>query len=296
MLLVSVQNLQEAEQAIDADVDLVDFKDPRRGPLAATDPAIWRVAAARWGETSRASESMGLADVLQSGGSDQTPTGRERGGSSDRLPCGGTSPECRSFGGLSAALGEFPEGVALATQVPPAFRFAKIGPSGRRTADALAELWAQTVLPSGVTLVPVSYADHRAAETVTPELVLDTVIATGRNRLLIDTFGKAGRRLTDHLPPARLCRLVRRAQAAGVWVVLAGSINLDARAALIAAGCEADCWGVRGDVCHPASELGRAAPLDESRLYRWRRATRPALTAAPPVIANRPTSDTLGTR
>jgi len=279
MLLVSVQNLAEAEQAIDAGVDVVDFKDPGRGPLAATEPAIWRQAAERWCGNDQSANWEGASEF--DGDGHPVTTYRQR------------SP----FVGLSAALGEFPEGVALASEVPSSFRFAKIGPSGRRTAEALERLWERTALPPGVTLVPVSYADNRAASTVSAETVLETVIATGRKRLLIDTFSKDGRRLTDYLSPDRLRALLRRAHVADVWVALAGSITLDVRKVLLAAGCEPDCWGVRGDVCRPGNPIGRAAPLDEYRLKRWRRETTTASDAAcRPVIANDAVSDTLETR
>ena len=40
-LLISVRSLEEATAALQAGVDILDFKEPHRGPLAAVDPAIW---------------------------------------------------------------------------------------------------------------------------------------------------------------------------------------------------------------------------------------------------------------
>ncbi|WDQ19324.1 (5-formylfuran-3-yl)methyl phosphate synthase [Rhodopirellula sp. P2] len=227
-LLVSVRDLHEAQLVISSGVRIVDFKEPSRGALAACDPSVWRAAATH------------LAASLRVGG-------------------GGVQ--------LSAALGESDTGQELARQVPSEFSFAKVGPSGCQTAQKLASVWEAIGLPQSVELVPVAYADHVAAETICPEQVLGLVIDSGRRRMLVDTFVKDGRTLTDHLSAGELRSLLETAANAGVWMALAGSIRLPEKRSLVAEGVRPDCWGVRGDVC---DHRDRAARLDANRVTAWR--------------------------
>ncbi len=41
-LLVSVRSAQEAQEALAGGADIIDVKEPRRGPLGAADPRVWR--------------------------------------------------------------------------------------------------------------------------------------------------------------------------------------------------------------------------------------------------------------
>lgn len=228
-LLVSVRSLGEARMAASAGVDVIDFKEPRFGPLAPVDARVWDAAARH------------LPDAV-----------------------------------LSAALGESDTALDVASRVPATFRFAKVGPSGLRGGSEIDRLWRALPLRASVELVPVAYADHDAAACVDVEQVLDSVIASGRRRLLIDTFDKNGQSLTDHLPSERLVKLLRRARTAGVWIALAGSIRLDQFERLTQQGIIADCWGVRGDVCLTDADVirRRTGHLDAGRLDRWMRALR----------------------
>ncbi|TWT64877.1 (5-formylfuran-3-yl)methyl phosphate synthase [Allorhodopirellula solitaria] len=229
-LLVSVRNLDEAKTAAALGVDIIDFKEPRRGPLAPVDAAVWEAAA------------QALPDAS-----------------------------------LSAALGESDSALRLASRVPATFRFAKVGPSGLRAASDLTDLWSELPLPASVELVPVAYADADTAACVEVEQVLELVIAAGRTRMLIDTFSKDGRSLFDHLTHDHLVRLLRRANAAGVWVALAGSVRLDQVAEFAEQPVVAGCWGVRGDVCVPSVDRvpsvnpaeRRAGQLDADRVHAW---------------------------
>lgn len=177
---------------------------------------------------------------------------------------------------LSAALGEPDTAVTLAAQVPREFRFAKVGPSGLRTASQLQRCWQDLSLAESVELVPVAYADHDAADCVDVNQVLDCVIATGRSRLLIDTYSKDGRSLTDLLSEADLVAFLGRARAAGIWVALAGSLRLDQVQRLVQQEIRADCWGVRGDVCVADADGNaaqrRAGELDGGRVEQWMQA------------------------
>ncbi|KLU07010.1 protein containing DUF556 [Rhodopirellula islandica] len=227
-LLISVRDLEEAQVVVSRGVQIVDFKEPSRGALAACDPSVWRAAALQL-----------AASLVVAGGSVQ----------------------------LSAALGESDTGRELAGQVPREFSFAKIGPSGCQTAQKLASVWEAICLPQSVELVPVAYADHVAAETICPEQVLELVIDSGRRRMLIDTFRKNGRTLTDHLSVEQLRSLLRTAANAGVWMALAGSVRLPEKQSLVAEGVRPNCWGVRGDVCDHRDRRGR---LDPEKVTAWR--------------------------
>ncbi len=229
-LLVSVRNLDEAKIVAAAGVDVIDFKEPRLGPLAPVDAELWEAAAAT------------LADAV-----------------------------------LSAALGESETAVHLASRVPTVFRFAKVGPSGLRSESRLKQVWRELPLPTGIELVSVAYADHDAADCVDVEQVLDCVIASGRSRLLIDTFVKDGRSLTDHLSCERLVSLLERARTTGIWIAFAGSLCLDEVQRLSEQNIRPDCWGVRGDVCSTSKHIAnrRAGQLDQQRVKRWIQTLRP---------------------
>jgi len=228
-LLVSVRDLSEAKVATNGGVDILDFKEPRRGALAACDPSLWRSAV------------HAFPSML-----------------------------------LSAALGEGNEARMLAAQVPQGFRYIKVGPSGQQTTSVLTSLWDSVEQAthgcSTAELVPVAYADFHEAKCVTPGQVLDAVIASGRRRLLIDTFAKDGRSLLDHLTPESLRALLGRAREAGVWIALAGSVQLDSVHALAEQRIIPSCWGVRGDVCRDNDSVSqrRVGAIDKQRLARWR--------------------------
>ncbi|MFG0287340.1 MAG: (5-formylfuran-3-yl)methyl phosphate synthase [Rhodopirellula sp. JB044] len=186
---------------------------------------------------------------------------------------------------LSAALGEKDDAVSIASKVPNTFRYAKVGPSCIRSRDRLRELWDSLDLPPDVELVPVAYADHRPANCLAPADVLETVIASGRKRLLLDTFVKSGESLTDHVPVEQLAALVQTAHQAGIWLALAGSVRLSQVTRLHRLGVTPDCWGVRGNVCNPAFEEGvrRTGTIDARLLHAWVDAFKPssdALTTA----------------
>lgn len=183
---------------------------------------------------------------------------------------------------LSAALGEKESAKRLASEVPPSFQFAKVGPSGVATTRQLARLWDQLALPTDVELVPVAYADHANANCPEVASILETVIAENRTRLLIDTFRKDGQGLRDHLSDGELTTLLTRARQAGIWLALAGSIRLEQVTELNKKNLSPNCWGVRGDVCVGEMNASRReGSIDPVRLQRWSAALQPWLTGQP---------------
>jgi uncharacterized protein (UPF0264 family) len=105
-------------------------------------------------------------------------------------------------------------------------------------------------------LVGVLFADHGFdAGLIAP------LAAAGFQGLVVDTAGKQGGRLLDHLGPAELAEVVAACRAEGLFCGLAGSVRLEDVAVLVALTPEL--IGVRG-----AATAGpdRTAPLDGGRV------------------------------
>ncbi len=235
-LLVSVRDQLEARIAFSAAVDIVDLKEPRNGPLAPVDPAIWRRVAQLRPELSLSADGSALAR--------QTPR-------------------------LSAALGEPADAKSIASSLPAAFAFAKAGPSGcDRTAD-LQRVWEEIRqrLDDSIELVAVAYADAASARCVEPEQVFAEAAKAGMRRCLIDTFTKDGQSTLDHLGANRLRDLAAIATEHQLWWTLAGSITTAHLPELIRSRVQPNCIGVRGDVCRS----GRAGKISESRVRIWQK-------------------------
>ena len=66
-LLVSVRNVAEAREALAGGADIIDIKEPARGPLGAAEPAVWREIMAEIGATTVVSAALGElhADPLE---------------------------------------------------------------------------------------------------------------------------------------------------------------------------------------------------------------------------------------
>lgn len=229
-LLVSVRNRGELATVLAGGVDIIDLKDPVRGPLAPADAELWSYAAALW-------------------------------------------EELRPSSTLSAALGERADAIQIASRLPSAFAFAKVGPSGCGSEDALGDLWAavRRQLGGRVELVAVAYADFQAARSLPPGKIFQLAAAVGMQRCLIDTFIKDGRSTLDHLGVDSLASLANAAKETGLWWTLAGSINVNCVSLLRRHAVLPDCFGVRGDVCRQ----GRAGVLSSDRVKIWKESLLP---------------------
>jgi uncharacterized protein (UPF0264 family) len=202
--------------ALSAGVDIVDLKEPARGPLAPTDRDLWQSIAKSWPER----------------------------GPNAHAPL------------LSAALGESDEAVERAGQLPARFAFAKAGPSACRTTSQLVQLWAQLreSLDSRVELVAVAYADWRGAECPPPQAIFELAAECGMTHCLLDTWKKDGVSSLQILGESELRTLDQTASHLRLRWILAGSIrvaDLRSRAVLNASPYG---FGVRGDVCRGTRE------------------------------------------
>jgi uncharacterized protein (UPF0264 family) len=165
---------------------------------------------------------------------------------------------------ISVALGELCCGaVAVNNDLAARVRYAKLGLAGSARMSDWSTRWAAalTRLPAGVSPVAVAYADHSAASAPSPEEVLRHGLRLGCSALLVDTFHKNGGGLLEYLSGDELARLVDRARAAAMTVVLAGSLS--AQSLPKAVSLAPDYIAVRGAVCR-----GRRCGAVDERLVR----------------------------
>tara|TARA_R110002073_G_scaffold325910_1_gene505402 strand:- start:7268 stop:8065 length:798 start_codon:yes stop_codon:yes gene_type:complete len=244
-LLVSVRDDFEFREAVAAGVGIIDFKEPSRGALAAVDPAIWHSAAQRIAPLAGGTPSIHPSDAGAIANDSAIPT--------------------RPL--LSAALGEAADWQGVVSQLPRAFHFAKIGPSGIKTLAAMKQLWESASQCIGPTteLVAVAYADSESAQCLAAEQVFQLAAECGFRRCLVDTFSKDGRSSIEHLGYTRLRTLGRIATQASMKWSLAGSIRLTMVDRLVSERVFPDCYAVRGDVCR----TDRTSRLCPSRLQPW---------------------------
>jgi uncharacterized protein (UPF0264 family) len=218
-LLVSVRDLEEARVALDAGVDLIDVKEPRRGSLGAASAEVWQ-------------------SVVRF--------------------VAGRRP-------VSLALGELAEGIdPQRLPLAAGASFAKVGLAGIRSDTAWPKRWRAVVenLPAGTRPVAVAYADWQVAGAPSPEEVLAAGAKQGCPYLLFDTFDKSRGNLLAHLSANELHVLAAQARAAGIELVLAGSLDERAIAELLPL---APAYiAVRGAVCRG----GRSGPIDKSKIKR----------------------------
>jgi uncharacterized protein (UPF0264 family) len=228
-LLVSVRDAFEAAAALAGGATVVDVKEPARGSLGTADPEAAAAVAAVVGR--------------------RVPW---------TLACG----ELRD--GIAALHAHVRRVVGLlpAGAVPPCA--AKAGPAGTGAAG-----WRDMLvafgrgLPPGVAPVAVAYADWERAAAPTPDDVLAAAGESGFGLLLLDTFDKAGPPLlADSAAVRRVAGWVDRARAAGMRVVLAGSLT--AVTAREAVACGPDLIAVRSAACTG----GRLGTVCEKRVAR----------------------------
>lgn len=166
---------------------------------------------------------------------------------------------------VSATAGDLemlPEGVCTAVSEIAAqgVDFVKIGifPGGDLPGclDALAALAAE-----GTRLVAVMFADQA------PDFdLIERLAARGFAGVMLDTAGKDGRWLGDHLEEAALAAFVMRGHRAGLFTGLAGSLRLEKVPSLLALA--PDYLGFRGAL----TTGGRGDALDPSALAALRAA------------------------
>lgn len=233
-LLVSVRSVEEARQALAAGVDLIDFKEPRRGSLGPVDARL-------------------AAEMLRA--------------------IGGRAPVSMACGELVASANVAPDPQAAASwRHPPAgVAYAKLGLAGCAAMTGCAasadwvRLWADWIagLPPGAAPVAVAYADWRRAEAPPPDEVLGHAAALGCRAVLVDTFDKSAGDLLRHFDTDALRRHVSEVRRRGMLSVLAGSLSWASLPEVLAA--RPDYVAIRGAVCSGSRE----AALDAGLVRQW---------------------------
>ena len=184
-LLVSVRNVAESQAAILGGADIVDLKEPARGPLGPVDPATLAAVLDQVGAAAPVSAAWG--ELL-----DWRP---------NLVSCLTSSVARLRF--LKVGL------AGCATR--PAQWHAAWDAARRET-------------PPGVALTPVAYADAATAESPSPRAAIDWAGAAGCRTMLIDTFRKDAGNLADHCLEEELCELVAAARRLRIRLGLAGSL------------------------------------------------------------------------
>ncbi|MCA9262208.1 MAG: hypothetical protein KDA60_00105 [Planctomycetales bacterium] len=224
-LLVSVRDRHEALAAWQGGADVIDVKEPNQGALGF----------AGW---------LTVAEVLTS-----------------------LSSLCGRQPLTSVACGELVDLLSRSAARSPdlPFHFAKVGLAGMASNPQWPVLWRQWAerLPQGSQPVAVAYADWRDCAAPSVDEVWDASTDVCRG-LLIDTYHKQGQSLLDYLSVEMLTAIVRRADRAGRWVALAGSLSVDAVQTV--APCRPTYFAVRTAAC----ENGRHGRVSVERVLRLR--------------------------
>jgi uncharacterized protein (UPF0264 family) len=241
-LLVSVRDEREAAAALAGGADIIDAKEPARGPLGPVEADVLRNIAARVPPTVPLSAALGDFAELD---------------------------EVRA-----AVIG------ARVPDRRDAPFYLKLAFAGTHSADRVTTLLRAARLSVASdrqprVLVAVAYADHEAAGSPRAEELLRSALVAGVGGFLVDTWMKDGHGLLDHLPPARLAALSSTARDAGLLFALAGSLGPVEVERLTHL---ADVIGVRGGACRG----GRQGAVDPARVRELRRrlgGARPALSS-----------------
>jgi uncharacterized protein (UPF0264 family) len=231
-LLVSVQDAAEACVAVECGADVIDAKNPSRGPLGPIDARVLHAitAAVR-----------------------------------------GRKPVSAALGDVDADVGPDVVSAEAAAAAGVAFAKVSVDQSGGGCTNAtrvaqLVDLLRRHERPgSPCGLVLAAYADG-TADAGQPDAVLEVASRWGASGILLDTCRKGGPGLFDLMPLDDVTTWVAAGHAAGLLVALAGSLGAADVARARATG--ADLIGVRGAAC----DGGREGRISAERVRALARA------------------------
>lgn len=239
-LLVSVRTLDEALLAAAAGVDLIDVKEPTRGPLGMADDAVRRAIGQRLGSDHSLSAACGeLHDFVNS-----------RASKGDNIASFNNDSTSSCWHG---------------------YRFAKIG-LARCASDANWQshwLAWRSSLPSEVEPVLVCYADGESCGAPTFVELRDFASSANVRWMLFDTWEKRGPGLCQLWQTKEFLRIGQELRRAGLSYVLAGKLTLNDVTPLSSLGAEY--LGIRGSVCEPdsSSHDSRCGQLSSEKIKSW---------------------------
>ncbi|HEY3011394.1 MAG TPA: (5-formylfuran-3-yl)methyl phosphate synthase [Gemmatimonadales bacterium] len=230
-LLVSVRCAAEVGAALAGGADIIDAKEPERGPLGPVSAQVLAELLSRIPKHRAA--SIALGDLT-------------------------TADE------VLAAISPLP----LASR--PAPLYLKLGFAGVSAPEQIQALIMTAVAASSKQpvrphIVPVAYADFMLAGTAAPDTIGRVAARSGATGVLLDTYTKNGRSLFTWIGEAALAQWVGCARRAGLASAVAGGLDLkDLEAVCMAAP---DVVGVRGAAC----EGGRQGRVTSDRVRALRR-------------------------
>lgn len=231
-LLVSVRSQAEVAAALLGGADIIDAKEPRKGPLGAVPPRV--LAGIMRRVPPEIELSVALGDVL---------------GPSQVRQLIGRLPLVQRWSATYLKLG-----------------FAGISSSARAGLLLQAAVSAASENPLNPRVIAVAYGDSDRAESLSPHALAAVASKAGAAGLLIDTYSKDGGTLLDLMEPGRLALLIQEARKAGLTTAVAGALGPDHLPDLREAA--PDIVGFRGAAC----EGGRAGRVTEDRVRLLRRA------------------------
>ncbi len=241
-LLVSIRSLDEALVAATAGVDLIDVKEPARGPLGMADESVRRVI----GQRLRAEHLLSAA-------------------------CG----ELRDFVARSVSEGDKKNDSAFDSYDPAVwagYQFAKIGLAGCAKDPNWREMWLawRSHLPAFVEPVLVCYADGELCNAPSYDELRAFVLEHGLSMMLFDTWDKRGPGLCKLWQAADFLRVSQELRQAKVSFVFAGKLGLEDVSGLRQWG--ANYLGIRGAVCDsemPGDDI-RCGIVNAAKISAWR--------------------------
>jgi len=191
-LLVSVRDAAEALAALDGGADVIDVKEPSRGPLGAADAST--IAAVVRAVAGRAPVTAAAGELLD-------------------MKADGTRTELHAV----------PAGVALVKVGLAGCDYtAKWAALWRVAMNRMLPNCSDGPAPRPVAVV---YADWRSVAAPDPNSVLHLAIESDCPALLVDTYEKSLGTLFDHWPWDQLAEFIREARSHTIAVVLAGSLD-----------------------------------------------------------------------
>jgi uncharacterized protein (UPF0264 family) len=241
-LLVSVRSVAEAEAALAGGCDVLDIKEPSRGPLGMADLAIIAAIVTLRDRTFPAVPiSVALGEAAEWGPAQRIPP----------LPRGVAYLKIGTAGLL-----QLPDWCDRLRNVRERFD-AACGDRDPR--------W-----------VAVACADAEEVAAPAPELVLDATAQAGWAGILIDTYSKERRCLFDWLDIIRLARLSVQARSQDLLFAVAGRLQLEHVSRL--AELQPDTVGIRSAACRSGERNG---PIEARRVRAFRAALRRACEIQP---------------
>jgi uncharacterized protein (UPF0264 family) len=232
-LLVSVRNPLEARSAVAGRCDVLDIKEPTRGPLGMADRELMEQIA------DCAADCRGGAALPVSAALGELVDWRSH---------------ARDF------------------VVPRGIEYVKLGSAGLDSPAQWIEAWrhlqsrVQPQAERRLRWVAVAYADWRAARGLDPRRLLEAARDADCDVLLVDTFDKASGSLPKLIDAAGLRRLCDAAHDAGLKIAFAGGLRRADVPQVLEAG--PDILGVRGAACAGGR---RTAPISANAVRALKR-------------------------